>query len=156
MVSAAAGSDSRRHTLARHSDILQEYHQEFRRLKAIHSSMEDRNDLLGDVESGVPLLGLPVSNSSSNAILRERGNIGSASNALDDVIGQAQNVASNLMQQRRVFDGINSKLNVLGARFPAVNHVLTSIRRRKAKDTIVVSSVVALCLIIVIIYWYSK
>lgn len=150
MVSSISGSDSRKHTLARHKDILQEYHQEFKRLKSIHSSMQDRADLLGgDIESGAPLL--PLS-SNSSALLRERGQIGSVNNALDDVIGQAQNVASSLMQQRRMFDGINSKLNMLGARFPAVNSLLTSIRRRKAKDTIVMSLVVAFCLVVMILY----
>jgi len=152
MVSSISGSDSRRHTLARHKDILQEYQQEFKRLKSIHSSMQDRADLLGDVETGTPLL--PLS-SSSSAMLRERANIGSVDNALDDVIGQAQNVASSLMQQRRMFDGINSKLNMLGARFPAVNSLLTSIRRRKAKDTIVMSLVVAFCLVVMILYMFS-
>ena len=76
-------------------------------------------------------------------------------NALDDVIGQAQNVASSLMQQRRVFDGVNSKLTTLGSRFPVVNSLLTSIRRRKAKDTIVMSLVVALCLALMLLYMFS-
>mmetsp|Transcript_6846 Transcript_6846/g.23554 ORF Transcript_6846/g.23554 Transcript_6846/m.23554 type:complete len:225 (+) Transcript_6846:161-835(+) len=154
MVSAASGSDSRRHTLARHRDILQEYEQEFKRLKSIHSSMQDRADLLVDVESGSNAPLLPLS-SNSSAILRERANIGGVNNALDDVIGQAQNVASSLMQQRRVFDGVNSKLTTLGSRFPVVNSLLTSIRRRKAKDTIVMSLVVALCLALMLLYMFS-
>ena len=58
------------------------------------------------------------------------------------------------MQQRRMFDGINSKLNVLGARFPVVNSLLTSIRRRKAKDTIVMSLVVAFCLVVMLMYMF--
>jgi Golgi SNAP receptor complex protein 1 len=153
MNSSISGSDSRRHTLARHKDILQEYHQEFKRLKSIHSSMQDRAELLGgvDVESGAPLL--PLS-SNSSALLRERGQIGGVNNALDDVIGQAQNVASSLMQQRRMFDGINGKLNMLGARFPAVNSLLTSIRRRKAKDTIVMALVISFCLVVMIMYMF--
>ncbi len=152
MVSSAAGSDSRKHTIARHRDILQEYKQEFKRLKSIHSSMQDRAELLRDHDVESQTL-LPLSTNSS-AILRERANIGSVDNALDDVIGQAQSVASSLMQQRRMFDGINSKLNVLGARFPVVNSLLTSIRRRKAKDTIVMSLVVAFCLVVMIMYMF--
>ena len=128
--------------------------QEFKRLKSIHSSMQDRADLLGDVESGSNAPLLPLS-SNSSAILRERANIGGVNNALDDVIGQAQNVASSLMQQRRVFDGVNSKLTTLGSRFPVVNSLLTSIRRRKAKDTIVMSLVVALCLALMLLYMFS-
>ncbi|QDZ20777.1 subunit 1 of Golgi SNAP receptor complex [Chloropicon primus] len=155
MVGTVSDSDSRRHTLARHNDILQEYQQEFKRLKSIQSSMQDRADLLGDVESGANAPLLPLS-SNSNTILRERANIGNVNNALDDVIGQAQNVASSLMQQRRVFDGVNSKLNMLGARFPVVNSLLTSIRRRKAKDTIVMSIVVAICLTLMIMYLFSR
>lgn len=52
---------------------------------------------------------------------------------LDDVMGQAQSVSSNLQQQRAVFDSIGSKMTNLGARFPVVNSLLNAIRRKKSK-----------------------
>lgn len=50
---------------------------------------------------------------------------------LDDVMGQAQSVAGSLTGQRRLFSNIGSKLADVTARFPVVNNLLTSIRRRK-------------------------
>ena len=52
---------------------------------------------------------------------------------LDDVIGQAQGVSSNLQQQRQLFDSIGGKMSNLGARFPVVNSLLNAIRRKKSK-----------------------
>ena len=91
--------------------------------------------------------------SSSNAVLRERATLGSMNTVLDDVIGQAQHVASSLTTQRRVFDGVNTKLATLGARFPLVNSLLGSIRRKKAKDTIILSIVIASCIVMFLIFW---
>ena len=50
---------------------------------------------------------------------------------LDDVMGQASSVAGSLTGQRRLFGNIGSKLADVSARFPVVNNLLTSIRRRK-------------------------
>ena len=52
---------------------------------------------------------------------------------LDDVLGQAAAVGSNLGEQRRVFENTGSKLMTLTAKFPIVNNILNSIRRKKSK-----------------------
>lgn len=52
---------------------------------------------------------------------------------LDDVLGQANAMSSNLTDQRRLFESTGSKLMTLTAKFPMVNNVLNSIRRRKSK-----------------------
>jgi hypothetical protein len=37
-----------------------------------------------------------------------------------------------------------------------VNGVLTAIRRRKSRDTIIVGSVASLCTILILLYWLTK
>ena len=55
---------------------------------------------------------------------------------LDDVIGQAQAVSSNLGDQRRIFENIGNKLVSVSSKFPLVNGVLNSIRRKKSRVSI--------------------
>lgn len=52
---------------------------------------------------------------------------------LDAVLGQASAVSGNLGDQRRLFEGTGNKLMTLTAKFPLVNNVLNSIRRKKSK-----------------------
>ena len=146
--------DARSHTLARHRDILTEYSQEFRRLQVMYGAASDRAALLRGADDS-PLLGAQAQGG-ANALLRERGSIQSASTALDQVMGQAQAVASNLSSQKRLFGNMGTKLATVGAQFPVVNSLLTSIRRRKSKDTIVLTSVIFVCTILLLFYWARK
>jgi Golgi SNAP receptor complex protein 1 len=146
-------SDPRAHTLARHRDILHDFTQEYRRLSSIAGAARDRAGLLGgssfsDVNNN--------SSSSSGLLLRERSILDRSHAAMDGVLGHAQGVASNLTQQRQLFDAIDSKLTAVGARFPVVNSLLNAIRRRKNKDTLVLAGVSAVCLLLILIYWVSK
>ena len=50
---------------------------------------------------------------------------------LDDVLGQAQSVSHGLGDQRKVFESSGLKLQNLTARFPVVNGLLNSIKRKK-------------------------
>ena len=50
---------------------------------------------------------------------------------MDDALGQAQAVASNLSTQRQLFDNMGGKLMTIGSKFPVVNGLLNTIRRKK-------------------------
>jgi hypothetical protein len=52
---------------------------------------------------------------------------------VDDVLAQAHNVSSSLLEQRRVFDSVSEKLVTVGDRFPAVAGLLNAIRRKKSR-----------------------
>lgn len=71
---------------------------------------------------------------------------------MDDVIGQADAVSRNLKEQRQVFEGIGDKLMNLGSKFPVVNGLLKAISRKKSRDTIVLASVIAACMLFLIVY----
>lgn len=89
---------------------------------------------------------------SAGALLRERTAIQSSSITMDDVIGQADAVNRNLKEQRQVFEGVGDKLVDLASKFPVVNGLLKAISRKKSKDTIVLASVIAACLLFLIVY----
>lgn len=150
----AGAADSRSHTLARHRDILQDLTQEFRRLDYQLGAARDRAELLaGGAE--LPLLSVAVS-SSSGALLRERATLNSSTNYVDDMLAQAQSVSRSLLEQRRIFGGVQDKLGLLGERFPAISGLLNAIRRKKSKDTLVLSGVIASCVVFTIIYLFSR
>lgn len=156
MGSAIGGSsDSRSHTLARHRDILQEFTQEFRRLNSSLGAARDRVQLMAGSADTSPLLSVQIQGS-SGALLRERATIQSSTSAVDEVLAQASTVSTNLMEQRRIFDNVTDKVLAVGARFPLVNGLLNAIRRKKSKDTLVLSGVIAACLLFTIIYLLSK
>jgi hypothetical protein len=52
---------------------------------------------------------------------------------MEDVLGQAQSVATSLGEQRRIFDSAGLKLENVTSRFPMVSGLLNAIRRKKSK-----------------------
>lgn len=52
---------------------------------------------------------------------------------MDDVMGQAQEVAFNLREQRQLFSNIGDKLLSVAAKYPAVSGLLNAIRRKRSK-----------------------
>ncbi|KAL3680560.1 hypothetical protein R1sor_023516 [Riccia sorocarpa] len=89
-------------------------------------------------------------------ILRERGTIHQISNKLDEVISQAQANKGALGAQRGTFTEMQSKVKQLGDRFPVIRELLGSIKRKRSKDTYILSAVIAACTIFLVVYWISK
>eukprot|EP00803_Ostreobium_quekettii_P001374 evm.model.scf_1345.5 EVM.evm.TU.scf_1345.5 scf_1345:42604-43329(-) len=153
MGAAAAGGEGRlQHMLARHRDILHEFGQESQRLNASVGAARDRAELLAGAGEGAPLLGVQV----QGALLRERNTIASSTAAIDEVIGTAHAVHGDLKDQRRLFEGIGDRLYAMGSRFPAVNGLLRAIARRKSRDTIILSTVIAVCVLVLFVYVWRR
>eukprot|EP00242_Pyramimonas_sp_CCMP2087_P004082 CAMPEP_0198219852 /NCGR_PEP_ID=MMETSP1445-20131203/76500_1 /TAXON_ID=36898 /ORGANISM="Pyramimonas sp., Strain CCMP2087" /LENGTH=234 /DNA_ID=CAMNT_0043897417 /DNA_START=307 /DNA_END=1011 /DNA_ORIENTATION=- len=152
----SGGAVARMHTLARHKDILMEFTQEFRRTRStVTVDMRHHELLRGStgITSSMDFLG--GQGQPGNA-LRERNLIDNSSSAIDDVIEQAQASLSTLTGQREMFEGMGAKLNQLGNKYPAINSLMNAIRRKRSKDTIVLSAVIACCTLFLLIYWFSK
>lgn len=160
LANAVSGGDARAHTLSRHRDILTEFTQEYRRVKNNLAAGRDHAALLGRTNDDPSFTGVHVhatgSASAAGALLRERGTIHSSSTQLEEVIAQAQANLSALTAQRGLFMNIANKLGTVGSKFPAINHLMSAIRRKKSKDTLILSTVVAGCCIFLLYYWLSK
>lgn len=72
------------------------------------------------------------------------------------MLAQAASVSTNLISQRRLFDNITDKILAVGARFPVVNGLLNAIRRKKSKDTLVLTAVIAGCTLFTLIYLFVR
>jgi hypothetical protein len=55
---------------------------------------------------------------------------------MDDVLGQAQAVAGNIREQGNLFENVGGKLENVAQRFPLVRGLLTAIRRKKNRASL--------------------
>ena len=159
MSGAVTGGDGRSHTLARHKDIVLEFTSEFRRVKNTVMANREHASLLGGGRGGGGGGGGGGEfgdSSASSQLIRERSTIHSSTSKVDDVIGQAQATAAALVSQRGIFANVANNLSTIGSRFPVINNMMTAIKRKKSKDTIILSVVCALCTGFILIYWLSK
>ncbi|GBG61400.1 hypothetical protein CBR_g20431 [Chara braunii] len=143
--------------LARHRDILHEYTQEFRRTRGHINSAREHVELLSSVRNDISEFKSDGASSSlMSSLLRERGAIHGNLAQLEDVINQAQVTKSTLAQQRMTFTEISSRMSVIADKLPMVRSLLGLIKRKKSKDTIILSLVIAACTIFLIVYWLYK
>lgn len=98
-----------------------------------------------------PLMGVTVQ-SNANALMRERNNIAAGTNALDEVLAHASQLGGTLRDQRTLFDNIGNKMMSVGTKFPVVNGLLNAIRRRKSRETIVITGLVVVCTLLLLAY----
>ncbi|KAL4366315.1 hypothetical protein GQ457_05G033800 [Hibiscus cannabinus] len=155
---SSGGSEMVSHTLTRHQEILQDLTQEFYRLRSSLRAKQEHASLLEDfrefdrtrsgLEEGV--------DSTEQALIKERAAISRNTGHMDNVISQAQATLGALVLQRSTFGGINSKLGNVSSRLPTVNQILSSIKRKKSMDTIILSLVASVCTFLIFIYWLSK
>ncbi|KAF8053689.1 hypothetical protein N665_1382s0007 [Sinapis alba] len=153
---SAAPTTSVTQKLARHRDILHEYTQEFRRIKGNINSMREHAELLSSVRDDISEYKASGSMSPGVQVLRERASIHGSISHIDEVIGQAQATRAVLGSQRSLFSDVQGKVKNLGDKFPVIRGLLGSIRRRRSRDTLILSAVIAACTLFIIIYWLSK
>lgn len=153
---SAASTTSVTQKLARHRDILHEYSQEFRRTKLNLNSLWEHAELLNSVRDDITESKASGSMSPRVHLLRERALIHGNINHMDEVINQAQATRSALSTQRAFFGQVQGKVKQLGDHFPKIRGLLGAIRRKRSKDTLILSAVIAACTLFLIIYWLSK
>ncbi|KAF5952897.1 hypothetical protein HYC85_010841 [Camellia sinensis] len=160
---SAAPTTSVTQKLARHRDIFHEFTQEFRRIKGNINSMREHAELLSSVRDDISeykLRSMVMQASGSMSprvqILRERAAIHGSISHIDDVISQAQSTRAALGSQRAFFGDVQGKVKLLSDKFPIIRGLLGSIRRKKSRDTLILSAVIAACTLFLIIYWLSK
>ncbi|XP_043717333.1 Golgi SNAP receptor complex member 1-2 [Telopea speciosissima] len=142
--------------LARHRDILHEFTQEFRRIKGNINSMREHAELLSSVRDDISEHKVSGSMSPRMQLLRERASIHGNISHIDDVINQAQTARSVLSSQRSLLGDVQGKAKLLSEKFPVIRGLLGAIRRKRSKDTLILSGVIAACTLFLIIYWLSK
>lgn len=153
---AAAPTASVTQKLARHRDILHEFTQEFKRTRGNINSLREHAELLTSVRNDISEYKASGSSSPGPSLLRERAAIHGNISQIEEVIIQAQSTRGALSTQRSMFMEIQGKAKHLSDRFPVIRSVLGAIRRKRSRDTIILSAVIGACTLFLLIYWLSK
>ncbi|XP_070572197.1 Golgi SNAP receptor complex member 1-like isoform X2 [Ptychodera flava] len=141
------------HTLQRHRDILQDYSHEFNKTKANITKYKEREDLLGSVRREIDTYksssGL---NRRTDLYLKENEHLRNSERLTDDTISVAMATKENLMSQRTTLKKISSSVGSIVNRFPIINSLVQRINLRKRRDSIILGSVIAVCVILLLLY----
>uniref|UniRef100_A0AC11D3D0 Golgi SNAP receptor complex member 1 n=1 Tax=Ovis aries TaxID=9940 RepID=A0AC11D3D0_SHEEP len=117
------------HTLQRHRDILQDYTHEFHKTKANFVAIRERENLMGSVRKDID-----------------------SDRLIEETISIAMATKENMTSQRGMLKSIQSKMNTLANRFPAVNSLIQRINLRKRRDSLILGGVIGVCTILLLLY----
>lgn len=92
----------------------------------------------------------------STIALRERSSLATSSSAADEALATAANISAGLVAQRRMLESSFDKLLNGLEKIPAIGGILTNIRRKKSRDSMVLAAVIAGCTFLMIIYFWSR
>uniref|UniRef100_A0A667WU05 Golgi SNAP receptor complex member 1 n=1 Tax=Myripristis murdjan TaxID=586833 RepID=A0A667WU05_9TELE len=128
------------HTLQRHRDILQDYTHEFHKTKGNFLAIREREDLLGSVRKDIDASG--VNNRRTELFLKEHEHLRNIAMATKE----------NMTFQRGMLKSIQSRVNTLANRFPAINNLIQRINLRKRRDSLILGGVIGICTILLLLY----
>uniref|UniRef100_A0A2P2KJB3 Uncharacterized protein MANES_01G268000 n=1 Tax=Rhizophora mucronata TaxID=61149 RepID=A0A2P2KJB3_RHIMU len=112
--------------------------------------MREHAELLSSVRDDITEYKASGSMSPSMQLLRERAAIHGSTAHIDDVISQAQTTRAVLGSQRALLGDVQGKAKLLSDKFPFIHSLLGSIRRRRSRDTFILSAVIAADRILII------
>lgn len=125
---------------------------EFRKIRSEIHSAQSRLELLG----GGPSDRLSASGvqPKTELLLREKSSLYNSLAMAEQAIVSAQDARAGLDSQRKTFAQITGNLGTLGTRFPVIRKTIGQIRSKKHRDTVVLSSVMAILIIFTL--WYTS
>ncbi|XP_059389043.1 Golgi SNAP receptor complex member 1 isoform X1 [Carassius carassius] len=142
------------HTLQRHRDILQDYTHEFHKTKSNFMAIREREDLLGSVRKDIETYksGSGVNNRRTELFLKEHEHLRNSDRLIDDTISIAMATKENMTSQRGFLKSIQSRVNTLANRFPAINNLIQRINLRKRRDSLILGGVIGICTVLLLLY----
>lgn len=141
------------HTLQRHTEILHDYAQEFRKTRGSIASARERVDLLSGAsrlraENGVTNGSMTNDRSAHDALYAERTSLASSNTGADAAIQTGLSLKEDLDRQRAMFASMVERMETMSEGMPAINRLISQIRRKKKRDIFVLAGVVGLLLFI--------
>jgi len=151
---SSSGAAAIHHTLQRHTEILADYRGEFSKTSANIAAMMEREELLGSVSQDLQhYRGKDGGrNQKMDSLQRELEHTRNSERMIDEQINIALETRDNLVNQREILKAVQTKLNDLSSKFPLINSLVNKINLRKRRDTIILGSVIGVCLILML--WY--
>jgi len=141
------------HTLQRHTEILQDYRQEFKKTASNIAAIVEREDLLTSVQADISdFRENGKRGQAMDSLQREMEHTRNSERLLDEQISLALDTRESLFSQREVLKAVQTKLNDITNKFPMINNLVQRINFRKRRDTVILGLVIGLCLAAML--WY--
>ncbi|KAJ6483895.1 hypothetical protein DFH09DRAFT_1266000 [Mycena vulgaris] len=134
----------------RHAELFQDNARELRRTKASVKNALDHANLLSGVRNDIDA----YKSSAADSLLAERGRIDSSHRMTDDILEQAYETRAEFGRQRTALDGINSRMKTVLNTMPGISNLVSMIKSRRRRDTIIMGVVIGVCIIIIISYMW--
>ncbi|KIK70619.1 hypothetical protein GYMLUDRAFT_32662 [Collybiopsis luxurians FD-317 M1] len=141
-------SPSMLRAIQRHRELFQDNSREFRRTKSSVQNALDQANLLAGVRNDIDA----YKSSAADSLLAERGRLDSSHRMTDDILNQAYETRADLSRQHSSLSGINTRMsNVLNS-MPGINNLVSMIRSRRRRDSIILGVVIGICIILILSY----
>ncbi|WVF68479.1 hypothetical protein IAT40_003246 [Kwoniella sp. CBS 6097] len=149
-------SSSMQHAAQRHRDNLDDYRRDFVRTRSNVEQSIRRSNLLGSVRKDINDYKVSQSSQSqTDALLQDRGRIDSSHRMMDDTLNQAYATREDFAQQRTLLASIDSRMGGVLSQMPGINSLITMIRTRRRRDSIIMGCVVGFCVILLLGYTFG-
>lgn len=151
MAPAAERSNLAQHSLLvkRYREILFDSTNDFKKVSsAINRSRESKELFSGANMS----LDSTNDDPAMEHLMRERNAIGNSLNSAASILAQAGDIRGELRNQGAALRGAGNKVLLVMSNIPGLNGVIDNIRRRRGKDDMIVSGVIAFCILFTL--WY--
>ena len=142
----AAITPSQRASTNRYFEIVNDLRNEFETAFRNVKRQLERHELLGG--SG-PSSG---NDTGMDSLLRERNHISNSLNIAGSVLGQAENIRSDLHYQGRSIRNTGGLMGQIAGNVPGLNNLIDNIRARRLQDDKVVAATIAGCIVFTL--WY--
>ncbi|KAG4106354.1 V-snare-domain-containing protein [Neocallimastix lanati (nom. inval.)] len=143
------GNNSMIHFLQRHRDMYYDYSKDYKKYKNNYIQTNEYNELMNTMKNEVRTF-----KSNEEYLLNERGRIDESNRMADMVLEQAYSTRNSLLEQRHMLSGTGSRMANITNRFPIINNLIGKISRKKRRNTLILSTVTAVCLFLLIIWLF--
>ncbi|KAF8634945.1 hypothetical protein AX15_000676 [Amanita polypyramis BW_CC] len=139
-------------TIQRHKEVCQDNARDLRRTKAASQTTLDQANLLSGVRNDIDA----YKSSTTDSLLAERGRIDSSHRMTDDLLQQAYETRSEFSRQRSTLASINSRMGHVIKTIPGINNLITMVRTRRRRDSVIMGIVIGICVIIILSYMWQR
>ncbi|KAJ4472600.1 v-SNARE protein [Lentinula edodes] len=141
-------SPSMLRAIQRHRELFQDNSRELKRTKTSVQNALDQANLLSGVRNDIDA----YKSSAADSLLAERGRIDSSHRMTDDLINQAYETRADLARQRYSLSGINTRVGHALNTLPGINNLVSMIKSRRRRDSVILGIVIGICIILIISY----
>ena len=95
-------------------------------------------------------------NSVTDNLLTEQKHLHRGMEAADHAIDIMSNTRSALVEDKGLFETMQSGVGKLSTMFPTANELMFKIKKYRNRDSIVIAFTIAVCVFFILIYWLNK